>query len=62
MMNLTLKESDVVTLKDGRKAIIHSVYDNGRAYLVEIINFAPQKAELPIVKCEDIDFSSISVA
>lgn len=55
-MSQKINLSDIITLKDGRKAIVHAKYDNGRAYLVEIINALPQKSELPIINYRDINF------
>lgn len=41
--------SDILRLKDGRECIVHEVYDNGRAFLVEIIKETNSVIEMPII-------------
>ena len=49
------KELDVVQMKDGRTATILSVFNNGDAYWVEIVDENGKTVDMPIVKKSDIE-------
>ena len=51
---IIVKELDVVELKDGREATVLEVCDEGKAFLVEIVDDDGKTLEMPIIKAEDI--------
>ncbi len=50
-----VKEMDVVLLKDGREGTILEVYDQGKAYLVEISDEKGKAIDLPTIPKEEIE-------
>ena len=44
-----MKELDVVLLKDGRQGTILDVYDQGKAYLIEIADDQGRTLELSLI-------------
>lgn len=50
-----MKTLDVVLLKDGRTATILEVFDNGKAFMVEIADSEGRAIDLPVVEKGEIE-------
>lgn len=46
---------DVIKLNDGREATVLEVYDNGKAFMVEISDSEGETIETPMIKLEDVN-------
>lgn len=51
---MTVKNLDVVRLKDGRTATILETFADGSAYLVEVADEAGKPTDMPTVKADEI--------
>lgn len=51
---MTVKNLDVVRLKDGRTATVLETFDGGSAYLVEIADEVGKPTDMPTVKADEI--------
>ena len=52
---MTIKELDVVLLKNGKEGTVLEVYTQNNDYLIEISNENGETLELPIVNINDIE-------
>ena len=51
---MTVKNLDVVRLKDGRTATILETFADGSAYLVEVADEAGKPTDMPTVNADEI--------
>lgn len=52
---MSVKELDVVQLKDGRTATVLEVFKSGEAYLVEVTDEQGKTLDMPTVVHDDIE-------
>lgn len=55
MIQVKVKELDVIILKDGREATVLEVFDKGEAYMVEITDAQEETLDTPIITDDDIE-------
>jgi ribosomal 30S subunit maturation factor RimM len=51
---MKIKELDVVELKNGQCGTVLEVFDQGEAYLVEVVDKSGKTVDMPTVKADDI--------
>lgn len=51
---IEIKELDIVELKNGQRATVLEVFEQGEAYLVEIADESGKTLDMPTVKANDI--------
>jgi len=55
VIQVKVKELDVIILKDGREATVLEVFDKGEAYMVEITDAQEETLDTPIITDDDIE-------
>lgn len=51
---MTVKNLDVVRLKDGRTATVLETFSDGAAYLVEVTDESGKTLDMPTVKADEL--------
>jgi len=52
---MLIKDLDVVLLKDGREGTILEMFDEGKAYMIEITNSEGKTVDTPVIEAEEIE-------
>lgn len=52
---MDIKELDVVLLKDGRKGTVLELYEDGKAFMLEITDERGKTLGIPVVQSEEVE-------